>query len=106
MSAEAFSARLQHTEFANRIAAALGLSPQDEIPFTVLVETAAALRERAGAAEADAFERAAKVCESRARSLRHDSHDHHAANEAQKCAGAIRARLGEFQSRPLPKRQP
>ncbi len=40
---EAFVARMRHTEFANRIAMALGLDPADEIPFDRLV---AAVRER------------------------------------------------------------
>lgn len=51
----------------------------------------------------DATEHAAKVCESRARSLSRDG-NHPAANEARKCAGAIRASHWEAPAQPAPTR--
>lgn len=46
-------------------------------------------------------EMCAEVCDSRSRSLSRDN-SHMAANEAQKCAGSVRARVGSIVSTLMP----
>ena len=58
--------------------------------LTMAADALAAAQKELAAVRARTVEEAATVCERRARSLSHDSHDYHAASEARKCAAAIR----------------